>query len=143
MQCALCGYTFDETQMACHAACAFNKHCAIICCPNCGYQVADESRSKLAGLVRRLIARASGPRPAPDAPMTRPLSALRAGQSGTVVAIETDNPSRLERLNVFGLTPGAAVTLEQRQPAFVLRVGYTELSIERDLADEIVVQLGA
>lgn len=142
MRCELCSYEFDETQMACHTSCAFNQGCGIICCPNCGYQVADESKSRMARLVRRWIARASGPRPSPDTPLTRPLSALRAGQSALIVAIETHNAARLERLSVFGLVPGSEVTLEQRQPAFVLRIGYTELSIERDLADEIMVRVG-
>jgi DtxR family Mn-dependent transcriptional regulator len=68
------------------------------------------------------------------------LSGLQPGQSGRVVSIESTSEARLERLSVFGLTPGAQVTLQQRHPTFVLRVGYTELSLERQVADEIIVQ---
>ena len=71
--------------------------------------------------------------------MTRRLSELRPGQSGTVVSIQTRSASRLDRLSNMGVTPGIPVTLEQRRPAFVLRVGFTELSIEREVADEILV----
>ncbi len=72
--------------------------------------------------------------------MTRRLSDLRPGQSGTVVSIESHSAARLDRLSLMGVTPGFAVTLEQRQPAYVVRVGFTELSIEREVADEIVVE---
>ncbi|MBM4424113.1 MAG: hypothetical protein FJ030_12090 [Chloroflexi bacterium] len=54
MICSLCGYEYDETNMACHAACPMSNGCAILCCPNCGYQVVDESKSGLAKLLRRL-----------------------------------------------------------------------------------------
>lgn len=75
--------------------------------------------------------------------MTRRLSELRPGQSGVVVSIESRSAARLDRLSLLGVTPGARVTLEQQRPAFVLRVGFTELSIERDVADEIVIETGA
>lgn len=72
--------------------------------------------------------------------MTRRLSDLRIGQSGTVVSIESRSTTRLDRLSTFGVTPGFRVTLEQRQPAYVVRVGFTELSIEREVAEEILIE---
>lgn len=57
MICPLCGYPYDETDMACHAACPMSDGCAILCCPNCGYQVVDESKSGLAKLLRKLWAK--------------------------------------------------------------------------------------
>jgi len=68
MQCQLCGYEFDERQLSCHAACAFNERCAIICCPNCGYQVVDESKSGLAAALRRALERVRRHRPAEERP---------------------------------------------------------------------------
>jgi DtxR family Mn-dependent transcriptional regulator/ferrous iron transport protein A len=44
-------------------------------------------------------------------------------------------------LSVFGVIPGAKITLQQRKPAYVLRVGFTELSIEYEIADSILVDL--
>jgi DtxR family Mn-dependent transcriptional regulator len=72
--------------------------------------------------------------------MTRRLSDLQPGQSGMVVSIESRSASRLDRLSTMGVTPGFPVTLEQRRPAYVLRVGFTELSIEREVADEIWIE---
>jgi Fe2+ transport system protein FeoA len=136
MQCPLCGYNFDEKQMVCHSSCAFNQACAVICCPNCGYQMTDLSKSRLASALRRALNRRR------DAlPPVRPLSALLPGECGKIVSIESPNDKRLERLHILGLVPEAQVTLEQRQPAFVLRVDFTEVSVERDIADTILVDV--
>lgn len=54
MKCQLCGYEFDKDGLACHASCPLAKGCAIICCPNCGYQVVDEERSGTVSAVRKL-----------------------------------------------------------------------------------------
>ncbi|MCC7451870.1 MAG: ferrous iron transport protein A [Anaerolineae bacterium] len=137
MRCALCGYEFDETQMACHASCALNNHCTIVCCPNCGHQTVDESKSRLVKAFKWVFKRPDQPA-AGDEP--RRLSDLHPGQSALITAIESKNPSRMERLSIFGVTPGCEVTLVQRHPAYVLRVGFTELSCEREIADEILVE---
>ncbi len=55
MICPLCGFEYDETALDCHAACPMAQGCAIVCCPNCGYQSVDESKSALAKLLRRLL----------------------------------------------------------------------------------------
>jgi Fe2+ transport system protein FeoA len=140
MRCQLCGFDFDESQLSCHSSCTFNKHCAIICCPNCGYQVADVSRSRVAQALGRLLARHRFPRTEDQAVCS--LSQLRPSETGTILSIQTASSSRLEKLSILGLVPGAQVTLEQRQPEIVLRVGYTELSIEHDIADEIMIEPG-
>lgn len=54
MNCSLCGYQFDRNALACHAGCPLAGGCHIICCPNCGYQVVDESRSGTIKLLQRL-----------------------------------------------------------------------------------------
>jgi rubredoxin len=60
MQCPLCGFVFDESKMACHASCAFNKHCTILCCPNCGYRIVDVSKSSLAAKLRKAMEQLTG-----------------------------------------------------------------------------------
>lgn len=54
MKCALCGYEFDEAGLACHSRCPLAKGCAIICCPNCDYQVVDEQKSGTVALARKI-----------------------------------------------------------------------------------------
>jgi DtxR family Mn-dependent transcriptional regulator len=99
----------------------------------------DERKSRLAAALRRMLARKQS---APgDQKKVRPLSTLQSGQSGKVVTIQSSHDSRVERLHVMGLTHGASITLEQKRPAFVLRVGFTELSLEREVADEILVEV--
>lgn len=53
MKCALCGYEFAERELTCHSSCPLAHHCAVICCPNCGYQTVDESRSAIVTLLNR------------------------------------------------------------------------------------------
>jgi DtxR family Mn-dependent transcriptional regulator len=71
--------------------------------------------------------------------MIVPLSELKPGQSAQVAELKSDNPARLDRLGAFGLVPGILVRLEQAQPAFILRVGETEISVDKEVASEIVV----
>ena len=56
MLCPLCGCEFDETDHSCVTSCpmASIQGCNLICCPNCGYQMVDESKSGIAKLLRRL-----------------------------------------------------------------------------------------
>lgn len=54
MKCALCNYEFDQTSLACHTQCPLGQNCSIICCPNCGYQTVDESKSIVAVLANKV-----------------------------------------------------------------------------------------
>jgi ferrous iron transport protein A len=147
MRCQLCSFEFDEKAMSCHASCSLNKNCAVICCPNCGHQSVDESRSKLAQILRQKLQRRPHGQHDPRATHAiQPpgawcrLSDLKPGQSATVMAIESQNAGRLERLSIYGIVPGCELTLEQQRPTFVARVGFTELSFEREIADEILIE---
>lgn len=55
MKCSLCGFDFDKTSLVCHMRCPLADGCAIICCPNCGYQDVDESKSGAANLIRKVV----------------------------------------------------------------------------------------
>lgn len=139
MRCPLCGTEFELTSMSCHASCAFNDSCGIICCPNCGYQIPDETKSRMANALRRLITRRRNEETSQEP--IRPLSAMQPGQSGKVVAINSSNHARIERLHILGLVTDALVTLEQKRPTFVLKVGFTELSVDYEIALNIMVDV--
>jgi len=47
---------------------------------------------------------------------------------------------RFEQLTSLGVTPGTEITLMQRHPSFVIRVGETEIAIDGEIADEIFVK---
>jgi DtxR family Mn-dependent transcriptional regulator len=46
---------------------------------------------------------------------------------------------RHNSLAVFGLVPGAEITLLQHQPACVVQIGETQLAIDPEIAESILV----
>ena len=148
MQCQLCGYEFNPTGMVCHAECPLGSHCNLVCCPNCGYQVVDESKSTLANLLRRVwpsLGRSNQPlRPRKfddnGEPLV-PLSHVPAGKKVEVRNTEEMTANRLTKLSVFGLVPGGYVEVLQRRPAPVIRIDETELTLSEDILDQIWVRV--
>ncbi|MCB8945475.1 MAG: ferrous iron transport protein A [Ardenticatenaceae bacterium] len=69
--------------------------------------------------------------------MTIPLTQLQPGKIAQVVAITSSDESRLLKLSAYGLIPGSIIKLQQRFPAYVLRIGETLLSLDDDVAQEI------
>jgi Fe2+ transport system protein FeoA len=141
MRCSLCGFKFDETRLVCHGSCPLNVYCAVVCCPHCGYQTVDMAKSPVNTAVRSLLARFRSVTPSEMPPEDIRLSALQRGQSASVIAIHAADPALVDHLQVYGIVRGAQVTLKQRSPTFVLQIGYTELSIERAVVNEIQVKV--
>lgn len=73
--------------------------------------------------------------------MIMPLHHLKPGQSARVVEIKSTDPTRLDRLSAFGLTPGSWVRVEQVRPALIFRMDGTEISVDESVAQGIVVQI--
>ncbi len=153
MHCPLCGFEYDEKQLACHIACPLAPGCAIICCPNCGYQMVDEDKSRLAKLLRRLwktkpdrrdLARSDraglNGQLRVNKQMKLAINNLKPGQTALVVELLSADPARLDRLCSYGMAPGSLVRVEQLQPALILRIGETEISIDEAVAREIIVE---
>jgi Fe2+ transport system protein FeoA len=133
--CALCGYEFDADALACHSSCPLASHCAILCCPNCGYQVVDESKARVASWARRAWHRLFHRSP-PGRAVTL-LQDLRPGETATVDRLVSKDPQRLWKLSSYGLVPGSTIRLQQSSPAFVVWVGETLVSLDEDVAREI------
>jgi rubredoxin len=53
--CPMCGHSFDPTQNQICPTCPLNKGCSLICCPECGFENIDVSRSRLAMFIARLF----------------------------------------------------------------------------------------
>ncbi len=70
-----------------------------------------------------------------------PLHRLAPGKRAQVVELASGSAARLDRLGALGLMPGTWVVVLQRKPALVLRVGETELSVDRSVAEEILVRI--
>lgn len=56
-KCPLCCYEFNETALSCATVCpiAAVQGCHIVCCPNCGYQMADERKLGITRWLRRTL----------------------------------------------------------------------------------------
>ena len=65
---------------------------------------------------------------------------LKPGQTAVVVELLSTDPARLDRLCSYGMAPGSLVRVEQLQPALILRIGETEISIDEAVAREIIVE---
>ena len=68
-----------------------------------------------------------------------PLDRVRVGERVKISYINTPSNSRMHKLAHFGIIPGAAVTVHQRYPSFVIACGNTQLAMEEDVAREIFV----
>ena len=73
-------------------------------------------------------------------PSEMPISDLHAGGRGSVVRIQTNNGARLHKLTAMGLLPGMPVELMQRYPSYLIKVGQTQLAIDREMALAIYVR---
>ena len=146
MQCRLCGSQFDTAGLACHTKCPMGSHCNLICCPNCGYQMVDESKSWLARLLRQWWPSAGQTHTAPPQPIKRdpavvPLTHIPVGEKVTIQHLGHMSDSRLAQLSLFGLVPGSQVEIIQRRPAPVIRVGHTELALAEETIEQVWAQV--
>jgi DtxR family Mn-dependent transcriptional regulator len=73
-------------------------------------------------------------------PLVQPLDRLGVGERGRIVYIVPRERERLVRLSNLGIVPGATISLQQRSPAAVLRIGETTLAMDTAIAAEIFVR---
>jgi len=64
-------------------------------------------------------------------------SAAKPGDRGTIAALNNHDPLTINRLLAMGISPGVSVTLEQTFPAYILKVGHTRVSLDRETAFHI------
>jgi Fe2+ transport system protein FeoA len=69
------------------------------------------------------------------------LADLAEDQTARVSCLRDPASPAAIRLASAGVLPGAEVTVVQRWPAFVLRLGFAELAIDRETAGLIRVRL--
>jgi Fe2+ transport system protein FeoA len=70
----------------------------------------------------------------------RAVSTLAPGEAARVVCLGERNGSRYGTLSVFGIVAGAEVTLIQRRPACVVKIGETELALDPEIAADLLVR---
>lgn len=137
--CPLCGSEFDRALAQCGHGCPLDSVCNLIRCPHCAYEFPDERRYK--NLWERLFAKARKSPP----PRAMPADVMPLPDAPVGVDLELDRltcvlQSRRNSLSVYGLVPGSRLTLQQTEPTCVIRVGATELALDREIAQELVVR---
>ena len=68
-----------------------------------------------------------------------PLSEMDIGQGGRIGYIHTHGEGSIQKLMAMGVLPGFDVSLIQRYPSFVFKVGQTQIAVDEEIASEIFV----
>ncbi|MBI2073373.1 MAG: ferrous iron transport protein A [Gemmatimonadetes bacterium] len=72
-------------------------------------------------------------------PEDLPVTLLGEGVRARVVRLDQPGSPGTAHLVALGVLPGVEVTLLQRYPAFVMRIGHTEFAVDDQLARRIHV----
>ena len=70
-----------------------------------------------------------------------PLDFLSTKTQGVITEIKNKDDKIVKKLLAMGVHTGMQITLEQRFPSFVIRVGRTRIAIDRDIASSIKVRI--
>ncbi len=68
-----------------------------------------------------------------------PLVFLKPGQRGVIASIQLQDSANLHRLMSFGLIPGTPVLVERVFPVLALRLPYSHLFMDDELAEKIFI----
>lgn len=73
--------------------------------------------------------------------MREPVSLIQLaiGEKMRVVRLLPVSEKELRKLIVFGILPGAEIEVLQRYPIYVVKVGYTQVALDDDIAKNIIV----
>ena len=69
------------------------------------------------------------------------LELLKTGEQGIITCCQSTDEEIIKKLTVMGVTPGISITLEQRFPSFVIKVGPKYLALEKEIASTIYVRI--
>jgi Fe2+ transport system protein FeoA len=134
--CPMCAFYFDSSNTMCAHSCPLGSLCNLVKCPSCEYEFPLTPRHY--SLISRLFRKR--PDEDPYVPENvRRVSEMKNGESAEIACLGSSNGDRYGKLSVFGLEPGSVITLVQKRPATVIKIDETELAIDPDIADEILV----
>lgn len=137
LNCPMCAFGFEPQDTLCAHGCPMGAACELIRCPSCGYEFPETPRS--ISWLRRVLGKNRQRAPVVEEGM-RTVRQLKSGEHGTVFALVGAKTSRHNQLAVFGVVPGAELTVIQQYPSCVVRVGETELALDSDIAREILIE---
>ena len=73
--------------------------------------------------------------------MSEPISIVKiqVNKRVHVVRLLPVDEGQLRKLTAFGILPGMEIEILQTYPTYVLRVGYTQLALDYEIAKNIIV----
>lgn len=78
-------------------------------------------------------------KPAPHAANVSSLASGRVGQEGAIAFADAGNHRELQKLMALGVLPGTYVRLLRKFPAYVFQLGYSQFTVDQQLAAKIQV----
>lgn len=72
---------------------------------------------------------------------TKKISECKKGNIGNIVNIVLQDNKTITKLCAFGLFKGVEVRIIQTYPAFILKIGYTEVAVDDEIASCVEIQL--
>ena len=70
------------------------------------------------------------------------LAKLKVKDKGHIDYLQAKDASQMHKLMSIGAIPGTAMTLLQRFPSYVFKIGHSQFAIDKELAGAIYVRLG-
>lgn len=72
--------------------------------------------------------------------MLKCVTEMKKRQSGIVVELKTNDESILRKLMSMGILPGMSMEIIQTFPAYVMKVGNTQVAVDKEIAGTIFVK---
>jgi len=69
------------------------------------------------------------------------LSKLKKGQKGEVMKVYTQNREILKKIMAMGVFPGVQICVIQKFPSYVFQLGNSQFAIDKNIAQQIEVQV--
>lgn len=142
--CPMCRSALDpEAQRRACEHCPLHRlseGCAIqmVRCPYCGYHsLPTEVRSSTDTPAEPPVGAERARRASTATATGRRLDQLTEASDAVVTGFNGLSEHAMRRLMAYGLVPGARFKLLQRRPAYILRVGQTELALEAEIAASV------
>ncbi|WAL58432.1 ferrous iron transport protein A [Thermocoleostomius sinensis] len=69
------------------------------------------------------------------------LKLLKLGERGVVSRLNNVNDRITQKLSAMGIFPGVSISLEQRFPRFIIKVGCDRFALSQDLIQAIYIRI--
>lgn len=69
------------------------------------------------------------------------LIGLKPKQQGIIAKLDTSDKNILKKLMAMGILPGIPLKMVQTFPSYVFQVGYTQVAVDKAIAQTIIVSI--